>query len=117
MSKVDEQIKAGMRRFLAEAGQKVSEQRDIYAWNDQKAYQHIADGCAWQVPEGVVVKEVSFYTFAGTFTGCDTEIGLNAEGCRCACGRYKGVTLRVDCSLDTAIRTILGYEATTRMEL
>ena len=133
MSTVDDEIKAGIRRLITEKGRPVEFKEDwngkpkvsIYGWTDYNAMAHIhpytkgAKGCEWVVPEGIVVQEETYTQFVGTFASPpnEDEIGLNAPGCRCKCGKYKDVTLRVTCSLGEAIQTLIGYDTTKRMEL
>ena len=124
MSDTSAEIKAGMRRLLAEKGHKVQFQErygpdDVspYGWSDYDAWEHIINGCSWVVPEGTVVKETTYSMFDGTFTGNKDEVGLNAAGVHCACGKYTDVTIRLTTSLGEAIRTLVGYDPTGEMEL
>lgn len=135
---VTDDIKAGMRRLIAEKGDKVEFTQDYdgkpkassYGWRDWQAADHIAGRerneqeqehgspkCEWIVPEGITVHEETYSMFAGTFVGNEDEVGLNAPGCHCKCGKYKDVTLRVTCSLGEAIKTLVGYDTTRQMEL
>lgn len=125
---MENQIKVGMRKYLAESGKpmKFDEPHweggppvvSRYGWGDYNAQDHILkDKCRWVVPEGVVVKEETYIQFDGTFTGDKNEVGLNAAGCRCECGKYTDVTLRVTDSLGNAIQAILGFDPTKQMEL
>jgi hypothetical protein len=131
MTEVSDQIKAGMRQLIADKGQKVnfiSDEPDFwgefrvstFGWTDYEASEHTAsygDKCHWIVPEGTLVKETSYSQFNGTFVDNEEQLGLNAAGCRCACGKYTDVTLRVTSSLGDAIQALLGYDPTTQMEL
>jgi hypothetical protein len=139
MTKVDEEIKAAMRQFIAERGQKVEfkdpwyegdtkEHVGIYGWVDFKAEEHIhphacrqvdslVRECGWVVPEGTLVKETTYTQFEGTFADNSEEIGINAYGCHCKCGKYQDVVLRVTSSLGDAIQALLGYDPTTQMQL
>lgn len=131
---VDDEIKAGMRRLVLERGYKVRENRDIFRWMDHDAAYHILGQgpvvrkgknygrkqqkpCHWILPDNAVVDEVTYFEFDGTFTDSKPNIGLNVEGCRCACGKYKDVTLRVEMRLSEAIQTIIGYDPAKRMEM
>lgn len=130
---IDDQIKAAMRQFVADKGMKVNfkepryswEKEDdvsTYGWADYDAVDHVStgkygDGCFWVVPEGTVVKEYTYSMFTGTFADNDEEVGINAIGCHCKCGKYKDVTLRVTSSLGDAIQALLGYDPTKQMEL
>lgn len=121
---VNDEIKAGMRRFLAEKGRKVKfrdeEWDDVsaYGWSDFDAVDHIiVAGCSWVIPEGTVVEEHTYSMFDNTFTGNKDEVGLNASGCHCACNKYKNVTLRVTSSLGEAIRSIFGIDSHAQLEL
>ena len=121
---IDDEIKAGIRQLIAKKGQKVVfDERysyravSCYGWTVYDAWEHFLDGCSWVIPQGIVVTEETYSMFAGTFTGNDDEVGLNAPGCRCKCGKYTDVTLRVTCSLGEAIRELIGYDSTKRLEL
>lgn len=119
----DAEIKAGMRKFLAEQGRMVKfEERygfkhvSTYGWSDYENSDHMRR-CSWVIPEGTVVKEETYSQCLGTFTSNRDEVGLNAEGVSCACGKYKDVTIRVTSTLGEAIRSILGYDPSTSLEL
>lgn len=122
------EMKQGMRRLIAEKGQKANfttnyrgePELSMYGWTDYDAVEHCAsygDDCTWVVPEGVTVVEETISTFCGTFADNQDEVGVNAAGCHCACGRYKDVTLRVTCSLGEAIQSLIGYDTTKTMQL
>ncbi|AID58878.1 hypothetical protein PBI_GAIA_59 [Mycobacterium phage Gaia] len=117
---VEQEIKDGIRRLLVEKGQKVLIEEwggvSPYGWTDYDAWEH-ADECHWVIPEGVVVEEVSYDMFDGTFTSNKNEVGLNATGCRCACGKYTDVTLRYVGALGEAIRSIIGYDPSSQVRL
>lgn len=121
---IDNEIKEGMRRLLAEKGRKVrfcdkpwGTEVSSYGWTDYEAWEHIDNGCHWVIPEGITVREEAYSMFDGTFTGNKTEVGINAAGIDCACGKYKNVTIRVTSSLGEAIKTLCGYDTTRQMEL
>src|SRR5688572_4395275 len=114
MTEFDDQLKAGMRRLVAEKGKPVEFHENYgyrsvstYGWVDSNASEHVRPGswnkkekgCEWVIPEGIAVKEETYSMFDGTFTGNKDEVGINAEGVSCKCGKYKDVTLRVVCSL------------------
>lgn len=122
---VEKQIKEGMRQYLERSGQKVDWEEhswgrsaNVYGWWDHTAYYHIRDDkCRWIVPEGTVLKEETFSLFEGTDCDNRMEVGLNADGCRCACGKYADVTLRITASLGEAIRGVLGYDPRKQLVL
>lgn len=126
----EDEIKAGIRRLVVEQGrpvkfeQQYSYSNDLqvspYGWVDWDAEAHVKPdrygkkkglaGCEWVVPTGILVKETTYSQFCGTFASNENEVGLNAPGCRCACGYLDNVTLRLSISLGEAIRTIIGYD-------
>lgn len=123
MTKVDDEIKAGMRRLVAEKGRKLDycesayEEVSQYGWTDYEAWEHIDGGCEWVIPPGTKVIEKTYSMFDGTFTSNKDEVGINAEGVSCKCGKYKRVTIRVVMSLGEAIRELIGYDSTREMVL
>ncbi len=126
MTEFDDQLKAGMRRLVAEKGRKVNfserawEEVSVYGWADYDAVEHTAsygDNCEWVVPEGTKVTEKTYSMFMGTWSDNEDEVGINAEGVSCKCGKYKDVTIRATCSLGEAIRSLIGYDSTREMRL
>lgn len=136
---IEQNIKDGMRQFLADKGKKVrfedsrglGPEVSIYGWNDYDASCHLAGRewddktdkrrndppCHWVIPEGTTVTEETYSQFRGTFTGNDDEVGIYASGVSCACGKYKNVTIRVTSSLGEAIQALLGYDPTKEIKL
>ncbi len=122
-------VKDGIRRLIQNQGMPVKFEESyfagahydsvsIYGWVDYNIQDHIRDDrCRWVIPAGVKVTERSYTKFLGTFVDNADEVGINAEGCHCACGRHINVTLRVVCGLGEAIQEILGYDDSKRMEL
>lgn len=123
MTEFDDQLKAGMRRLVAEKGKKINysdrdwEEVSQYGWTDFRAWEHIDTCCEWIVTEGTKVTEKTYSMFVGTFVDNEDEVGINAEGVSCKCGKYKDVTIRATCSLGEAIQSLIGYDSTREMEL
>lgn len=134
MSDFDKELKEMMRAYLADKGAKVEFTRYLgsddpqpspFGWQDHDAVMHTrsktaqypGEGCHWVIPEGSVVQEERYYVFEDTDQADRAEVGLNVKHVDCACGEYKDVTLRVTASLGEAIKAILRYESTKRMEL
>lgn len=85
-------------------------------WPDADQYYH---SCSLIIPEGVQVEELTYSEFAGTFVDSDSTVGINAYGgargeaseLRCSCGKYRGLTVRWEGSLQEALSHILGLPA------
>lgn len=94
------------------------EKVNVYGWQDfdatyhcltgPKKYKSLYGGCHWIVPEGAKLYEITYSQFAGTFTGNNEEVGINVEGCHCACGKYTDVTLRIDEPFSDILAMLLG---------
>lgn len=100
----------------------------VHGWLDQGAYRHcrplmgerdtISGDCHWVVPAGVHLTEVSYSQFADTNSDNDVEVGINVASVvdehgvgasiDCACGKYRGVTLRWVGTLGDVLREITG---------
>ncbi len=135
--KMSDEVKAGIRKLLADKGRMVQFEEgwggeptvSTYGWHDTDSYDHIigrdysgsrvkkTKPCEWVIPEGTIVQEESYSQFCGTFTNNRDEVGLNAAGVSCKCGKYKDVTIRVAMSLGEAIKAIVGYDTTKAMKL
>lgn len=100
-----------------------------YGWRDTDAYDHCkpkssgyygAAGCSWIVPEGVEVEEVAYSEFQDTFSGNEVVAGVNAYGgskgseteIRCACGKYRGVTLRYEATVAELLARLFNTRRT-----
>lgn len=98
-----------------------------YGWEDDDAQRHVSKApagyhaperfgnCGWVLPHSMLVEEVSYSEFQDTDTANKNTVGINAEGSEgepitCLCGKYSGVTLRVETSLSAALHSILGLD-------
>lgn len=74
------------------------------------------DQCSIIIPEGVEIQEVSYSEFQDTYSGNLDTVGINAYGgikgseseVQCSCGKYRGLTIRFEGSLYSALESILG---------
>ena len=100
----------------------------VYGWADTVAIRHFngrADQCSWVVPEGVKMTEVAYSEFMDTFTDNEVTVGLNVYGgeegedteIHCACGKYRGATLRYIGSFGEMIANIMNAKAYTGITL
>ena len=95
------------------------EKVSTYGWRDFDATYHctktpkgkyssdLYGNCHWIVPEGAVLYEITYSQFAGTGAGNDQEVGINVEGCYCACGKYTDMTLRITESFSDIMAMLL----------
>lgn len=94
----------------------------VYGWADRVANCHVngADGqCSWVVPEGVKMTEVAYSEFMDTFTDNEGTVGLNVYGgeegedteIHCACGKYRGATLRYNGTFGEILTDIMNAQA------
>lgn len=79
-----------------------------YGWVDYEAMEHIReDKCSWTVEQGAAVEEQTYSEFQDTFSDNRDTVGTNVAPAHCACGRYRGVTLRVECTLGEMLKEVL----------
>ena len=84
-----------------------------YGWCDWDAMEHIReDGCAWVVDDGATVEELTYSEFQDTFSGNNDTVGVNVTPARCACGKYAGITLRVEGSFGQMLKDVLPLRGT-----
>ncbi len=127
MSEWSDEYKTKVRDFMARKGRPVlfsetswdgTPEPSPYGWVDHDAdlhcrqpsdkYPDLGDGCSWIVPEGAVLTEETYSQFTDTVSSNDNEVGSNASGCRCACGKYTDITLRWTGSVTEMLHDILG---------
>lgn len=99
-----------------------------YGWKYDAAHLHVhprrgapEDGCAFVIPEGAELIETTYSEFMDTVAGNKDEIGINAYGgpadapttIQCVCGKYKGLTLRLEGSLGDIIQAVLPLQKLT----
>lgn len=79
-----------------------------YGWCDYEAFDHILrDKCTWTVDQGAAVEEQTYSEFQDTYSGNKDTVGTNVTPAHCACGKYKGMTLRVKCSFGEMLKEVL----------
>lgn len=75
-----------------------------YGWQDFEAWAHARqDKCAWVIPDNAEIAELTYSEFTDTDVPNTHTVGVNITPAACSCGRYTGVTLRVDTSLREAL--------------
>lgn len=93
-----------VRAFLVQRGTPVERTSDVegvsrYGWQDHRAYEHVHSfpkapaECQIVIPPHVVVREVRYQQFTGTFADDIYEVGVECPAA-CACGRYPEFTVR-----------------------
>ena len=136
MTEWNDEYKSKVRDFMARKGRPVlfartdyqgNPEPDVYGWVDHDADAHcravdekypgLGEGCTWVVPEGAVLTEETYDQFQDTFSDNAQEVGSNASGCRCACGKYSDVTLRWTGSVTEMLHDILGIDGKLKVIL
>ena len=117
------------------------EQYSEYGWVDYKATVHTQQHfdfahsddelteagfarCRLVIPRGAKVAEVAYSEFAGTGYASEQKAGVNAYGGRsgpkaihCSCGKYRGLMVRWEGTVEDALRHILGFTGSFTIEL
>lgn len=120
MSDWNAELKAKMRKLVADKGDPVEFSSDSYSttynggvssygWKHHEAIAHCrqwGDKCHWVIPASATLEERTYSLFQDTFTDNKDEVGINVYPCHCRCGKYTDITLRYVASLGETIREL-----------
>lgn len=97
-----------------ETSRKGEPEPSYYGWKDYTAHKHVhpyqEEGCRWIIDEQALLIEKTYGQFCGSDVSGIDEVGINIAPVDCACGAYRGITLRYTASLGEVLKYVLDND-------